>query len=242
MDALAPDTPGADINPRRLVSSALFFSASSIAMLVNKCAFTGSSFNGGIIFIQNTFTLLLACLICRVSSSFRFEPSWIKFKLLMPCVVVFVGTLVFSARALSLINVPTFSVFKNSSSILVAALEHMSLQKRISRPQGLFLLLLMTASLFYGWNDMQFSFWGYVFATMHVVCIALYMVGVKKLNVEFSSSLEMSIYNNAGSLPILFIIAMYEYQSSSSEISIQSQGCAAASVPAPQNFKPYFSS
>jgi drug/metabolite transporter (DMT)-like permease len=211
-------------------------------MLVNKCAFTGSSFDGGIIFIQNTFTFLLACLICRVSPSFRFEPSWPKFKLSMPCIVFFVGTLVFSARALSMINVPTFFVFKNSSSILVAALEHMSLHKMISRPEGLFLLLSMTASLFYGWNDMQFSFWGYVFVTMHGVCIALYMVCVKKLNVEFSSSLELSIYSNAGSLPILFIIAMYEYQSSSSVILIQNQGCAAASVLAPQNFKPYFSS
>ncbi len=139
----------------------------------------------------------------------------------------------FSASALSLINVPTFSVFRNSSSMLVAALEYMLLQKRMSRPQWLFLLLVMAASLIYGWNDLQFSFWGYVYAILHVLCIALYSVGVKKLNVEFSSSLEMSIYNNTGSMPILFIVAMYEYQSSSSVISIQNKACAVASVPSP---------
>ena len=222
---------GSDFTTWRLAFAALLFSTSSISMLlINKCAFTGSSFNGGIIFVQNTFTLLLACSICRVSASFRFEPSWFKFKKWVPCVIFFVGTIMFSARALSLINVPTFSVFRNSSSLLVAALEYMLLQKAISKPQMFFLVLLMMASVFYGWNDLQFSFWGYVHAVLHVVSIALYSVGVKKLNVDFSSSLEMSIYNNAGSLPILLFIAMYEYQSSSSEISIQSKVCAAASV------------
>jgi GDP-mannose transporter len=222
-----------EVSTLNLVSSAAFFSASSISMLlVNKCAFTGSSFNGGIIFVQNMFTFLLAISICSLSSSFRFEPAWQNFKAWIPCVFFFVGTIMFSASALSLINVPTFSVFRNSSSLLVAALEYFFLQKTISIPQGFFLILLIIASLIYGWNDLQFSLWGYIFAVLHVVCIALYSVGVKKLNVQFSSSLEMSIYNNAGSLPFLFAIAMYEYHSSSSGISIQSKGCAAASVPA----------
>jgi len=106
------------------------------------------------------------------------------------------------------------------------------LRKKISRAQGFFLLLLITASLIYGWNDLQISFWGYVFAVLHVLCIALYSVGVKKLNVEFSSSLEMSIYNNAGSLPFLFAIALYEYRASSSAILISSKACASFSIPA----------
>jgi drug/metabolite transporter (DMT)-like permease len=221
-----------EVSTLTLISSAAFFSASSITMLlVNKCAFTGSSFNGGIIFVQNMFTFLLAFSICSLSSSFRFEPSWQKFKTWMPCVLFFVGTIMFSASALSLINVPTFSVFRNSSSLLVAAMEYFLLQKTISRPQGFFLALLMIASLIYGWSDLQFSFWGYVFAVSHVICIASYSVGVKKLNVQFSSSLEMSIYNNAGSLSFLFAIGLYEYNSSPSEILIESKICAAASVP-----------
>jgi drug/metabolite transporter (DMT)-like permease len=221
-----------EVSTLTLISSAAFFSTSSITMLlVNKCAFTGSSFNGGIIFVQNLFTFILAFSICSLSSSFHFEPSWQKFKTWMPCVLFFVGTIMFSASALSLINVPTFSVFRNSSSLLVAAMEYFLLQKTISRPQGFFLALLMIASLIYGWSDLQFSFRGYLFAVSHVICIALYSVGVKKLNVQFSSSLEMSIYNNAGSLSFLFAVVLYEFNSSPSEISIESKICAAASVP-----------
>lgn len=225
--------PSSGVSAFTMLSSAVFFSASSISMLlINKCAFTGSSFNGGIIFIQNLFTLFLALSMCSLSSTFHFEPSWYKFRVWMPCVVFFVGTIMFSASALSRINVPTFSVFRNSSSLLVAALEYFLLRKKISRAQGFFLLLLMTASLIYGWSDLQISFWGYVFAVLHVLCIALYSVGVKKLNVEFSSSLEMSIYNNAGSLPFLFAIALYEYHASSSAILISSKACASFSIPA----------
>jgi hypothetical protein len=116
--------------------------------------------------------------------------------------------------------------------MLVAVLEYHLLQRPISILQGFFLALLMIASLIYGWSDLQFSLWGYIFAILQVFCIALYSVGVKKLNVQFSSSLEMSIYNNAGSLPFLFTVALYEYHKSSSAISIQSKSCAAASVPA----------
>jgi GDP-mannose transporter len=229
MQTLAPPQ---DVNLTVLTCSAVFFSVSSISMLlINKCAFTGSPFNAGIIFMQNLFTTLLALCLCRCSPSFRFEPSVRKFRIWLPCVALFVGTIMFSACALSLINIPTFSVFRNSSSLLVAALEYFLLGKGISRIQGVFLVLLLVASLIYGWNDILFSFSGYCFAILHVVCIALYSVTVKRLNVEFSSSLEMSIYNNAGSLPILFVIAVCQYHSSSSAILIQSQACTVASIP-----------
>ena len=226
------EAPPQDSNLVKTTCSALFFTASSISMLlINKCAFTGSSFNAGIIFLQNLFTLLLAMCLCRCSSSFHFEPSVHKFRIWLPCVSLFVGTIIFSAWAISLINVPTFSVFRNSSSLVVAALEYFLLGKAISRIQGVFLVLLLAASLCYGWNDILFSFSGYCFAMLHVVCIAFYSVTVKRLNVEFSSSLEMSIYNNAGSLPILFGIAVCEYRLSSSTILIQSKACAAVSIP-----------
>ena len=221
------------VSPLKLFCSACLFCASSIGMLlVNKCAFTGSTFRSGLILVQNVFTLILALSICSVSATFKFTPTKEKFKLWAPCVLLFVGTIVSSATALSLINVPTFSAFRNSSSLLMAVLEYFLLHKLLSPIQAFFLLMLMIGSLIYGWSDLQFSASGYCFSVLHMVFIALYSVSVKKLNVQFSSSLEMSIYNNLGSLQILFGIAIFDYHSSWSQILIQSKACAAASIPA----------
>ncbi len=220
-------------DPFKLACFACLFSTSSVGMLlINKCAFTGSSFNSGLILVQNLFSLVLAVSVCSVTSSFKFTPTKDKFLIWAPCVVLFVGTIVSSASALSLINVPTFSVFRNSSALIVAVLEYFQLQKSIYSIQGFFLALLMLGSLTYGWNDLQFSVSGYGFSVLHILCIAFYSVSVKKLNAQFSSSLEMSIYNNAGSLPILFAIALYEYHLYSSQVLIENKVCAAASIPA----------
>jgi drug/metabolite transporter (DMT)-like permease len=208
--------------------------SSAVVLLLNKCAFTGSLFILGIIFIQNIISLFLQCIIYQLSPSLRFELSWLKLKEWMPCAIFFGGIVIFSAKALSLIDIPTFSIFSNSLRMLVAALEYLLMKKGISRPQGFFLLMLMTAALIFGWNNLRFSLWGYLYAALHVVCIGLYSVYVTKLDAEFSSSLEMSMYNNAGSLPILFVTAMIENEySSSSELLIQNTACIAASVPAP---------
>jgi hypothetical protein len=149
-----------------------------------------------------------------------------------PQVVLFVGTIVSSAAALAIVNVPTFSVFRNSSSLVVAVLEYFILKKTVSLYQSTFLVLSVFGAVVYGWGDLQFSARGYLYSALHVVIASMSAVAVKKLNVQFSSSLEMSFYNNLLSLPLLFIFAAYEYHASSSQIIIRNQQCAAASVPA----------
>jgi hypothetical protein len=216
-----------------VIASGCFFSACSVGMLlVNKCAFTGSSFNSGLILGQNVGTCLLALCICCLAPSFRFSPSISKFVTWAPVVVLFVGTIVSSAGALAVVNVTTFSVFRNASSLVVAVFEYFLLQKTVSSYQLVFLVLVVVGAGIYGWGDLQFSVRGYVLSALHVLIASMSAVAVKKLNVNFSSSLEMSLYNNVGSLPLLFIFASYEYQASSSQIIIRNQQCAAASVPA----------
>jgi GDP-mannose transporter len=220
-------------NSVAVIGSACFFSVCSVGMLlVNKCAFTGSSFNSGLILGQNFGTCLLALGICCLTPSFRFSPSMSKFVTWAPQVVLFVGTIVSSAAALAIVNVPTFSVFRNSSSLVVAVLEYIVLKKTVSSHQFYFLVLSILGAVVYGWGDLQFSALGYLYSALHVVIASMSAVAVKKLNVQFSSSLEMSFYNNVGSLPLLFIFAAYEYHASSSQIVISNQKCAAASVPA----------
>jgi GDP-mannose transporter len=220
-------------NSVAMVGSAFFFSVCSVGMLlVNKCAFTGSSFNSGLILGQNFGTCLLALGICCLAPSFRFSPSMSKVVTWAPQVVLFVGTIVSSAAALAIVNVPTFSVFRNSSSLVVAVLEFVLLKKSISSYQFAFLVLSVVGAVVYGWGDLQFSARGYFFSGLHVVIASMSAVAVKKLNVQFSSSLEMSFYNNVLSLPLLFIFAAYEYHASSSQIIIQNRHCAIASVPA----------
>ena len=216
-----------------VIASGCFFSVCSVGMLlVNKCAFTGSSFNSGLIFGQNVGTCLLALCICCLAPSFRFSPSISKFVTWAPVVVLFVGTIVSSASALAIVNVTTFSVFRNASSLVVAVFEFFLLQKTVSSYQLVFLILVVVGAVIYGWGDLQFSVRGYFLSALHVLIASMSAVAVKKLNVNFSSSLEMSLYNNVGSLPLLFIFASYEYQASSSQIIIRNQQCAAASVPA----------
>jgi GDP-mannose transporter len=216
-----------------MIGSACFFSVCSVGMLlVNKCAFMGSSFNSGIILGQNIGTCVLALSICCLTPSFRFSPSISKFVTWAPQVLLFVGTIVSSAGALAIVNVPTFSVFRNSSSLLVAVFEYCILGKTVSSHQLIFLVFVVVGTVIYGWGDLQFSARGYVFSALHVLIASMSAVAVKKLNVVFSSSLEMSFYNNVGSLPLLFIFAAYEYQASASQIVIQNAECAVASIPA----------
>ena len=220
-------------NSVAVIGSACFFSVCSVGMLlVNKCAFTGSSFNSGLILGQNFGTCLLALGICCLAPSFRFSPSMSKVVTWAPQVLLFVGTIVSSAAALAIVNVPTFSVFRNSSSLVVAVLEYFILKKTVSLYQSTFLVLSVFGAVVYGWGDLQFSARGYLYSALHVVIASMSAVAVKKLNVQFSSSLEMSFYNNLLSLPLLFIFAAYEYHASSSQIIIRNQQCAAASVPA----------
>ena len=196
----------------RHVSIALAFSASSVAMLLlNKGLvnfYEGSTLETPLL-LQNVATLIMLISLSRVHLE---DCTRDLLKTWSFCALLFCVNIYTSLMSMRYVNVPTFSVARNTNNFVTLALEMAILNYR---PQRIVLMLLALCCIFagtwlYAHEDISYNAVGYAWCVLHVCSMAMYAILVKRvttINKDITSSM-MSFCNCLLSLPIFVIISV----------------------------------
>jgi len=190
-------------------TSILFSIASIFMILVNKgIAHYFSNSMSFVLIFQNVFSLGMLKLIHRDLGS-----DWDKMAIQwIPCALFFCINIFTSMKALAYINVPTFTLFRNSQPIFTVWVDLVVRKTPVPSPFSLFFLFcIMYGAFMYALHDLNFDWRGYVWAMLHIVSMCLYAVLVKlKTHTLELKPTEMAFYNNALSIPAFLLLCLGE--------------------------------
>jgi drug/metabolite transporter (DMT)-like permease len=189
--------------------SCLFFSVASVGMvLANKGAILDLKSPLLIVMSQN----LISCFFFICLSSMKSGKSSIKHIFLqhlvswIPAMFLFTINIMTSMLALRFISVATLSVLRSLNPIFSCTLSWYCYGEKNSPSAFISLVAMLIGSTLYAFHDLDFHFTGYAIWFVHVTSMSLYSLVVKHLQHELTP-LEMSILNNAMSLPFIALIS-----------------------------------
>ena len=106
------------------------------------------------------------------------------------------------------VSVPTVLVFRSLTPVLTLALESQLLGVASHLNLWLSLLVILLGAVAYVVTDFQATVAGYAWLSLNLVAASLYHVYVKWIiNLLGVSTVDMVLYNNALSVPILLVFA-----------------------------------
>jgi len=106
--------------------------------------------------------------------------------------------------ALRYLNVPMYSVFRRSTTLLVAAGEWVMFQKKPSGLSMVSIFVMVSGAIVAGATDLSYSLPGYIWVAICAVSTAVYLLLIRKLSDK--TGLKQSgllYYNNMLSLPLM---------------------------------------
>ncbi|GJD11102.1 GDP-mannose transporter [Galdieria sulphuraria] len=88
----------------------------------------------------------------------------------------FVGFLFSGSRSLRYVRIPMLSVLKSLAPVGIAVFESVYYQEMLSMCMLASFIMMIIGNIIAGYNDITFSFWGYVWAVLNVLCNIIYVV------------------------------------------------------------------
>jgi len=201
--------PARENELQNVVLSTLAYCTCSITMMFsNKTVLTSYGFKSypiTVLAIQSGIAAFLLH-ISRVTGVVSFEQFQFEIaKKWLPTSCLFVAMLFTSTKSLGYLSIPTVTVCKNLTNILVAYGDFY-LNGQVVSPGILFALVMMVlGSLLAGWTDLEFSLEGYVWMLANCVSTAAYALYIKKAKQDTNlGEWGMAFYNNLLTVGIVF--------------------------------------
>ena len=188
------------------VSGKVFlFSVCSISMIiVNRACALEFPYVCILLLLQNLVSALVL-LVKNRTFDVSVAMSW------LPCTLLFCCNLISSLQSLVFINVPTFTVLRNTQPLLSVLLGALFMQHGTQADSVFYLASMLLGALVYCSDDLFFNALGYVWALLHITSMTCYTILIKS---KFSSMKitvdEMAFYNNLLSLPFLFLLSILQ--------------------------------
>eukprot|EP01116_Phalansterium_solitarium_P003576 TRINITY_DN14397_c0_g1_i1.p1 TRINITY_DN14397_c0_g1~~TRINITY_DN14397_c0_g1_i1.p1 ORF type:complete len:287 (-),score=115.50 TRINITY_DN14397_c0_g1_i1:179-982(-) len=110
--------------------------------------------------------------------------------------------------ALSVLSVPTYSLLKRLSIVLVLVFEQLFLGKPSSLHVKLAAGVIVVGILVAGAGDLSFNAFGYVLTIAACVAQVMYLIVVKKKGVAGDDSHDLLFYNSLLGLPLVLAMAL----------------------------------
>lgn len=199
---------------RTILMLIIYCISGTFLTLMNKVAIGIFPFTNMLLVLQNSVTVILLLFSFYLyPSSSRISP-WLNMtivRLWIPVVILFVLMLISSLFALAHVSVPTVIVIRNLSTLSVALLEYMILQRTINFVSIGNLFGMLVGAIFYAIHDFTFNIQGYFWLLVNIISTSIYQVYIKKIvdlpSVKVLGPISMSYYSNLISLPIFLLLA-----------------------------------
>ena len=184
-------------------------------------------FGGGLVLIQNSATVLLVQAYRWGSGPEDFGISAVLYN--TPCAILFGMNTFTSIQALAFLSVTTFTIFRNTQSILSAPLDYLIRGERLKPVSIFFLCTILLGTCAYCGKDLRANVEGIAWASAHLASTTLYTV-LTKIRLEkknalssenlkkkpinnnnpLTQALDLAWYNNILSLPIVGAAAAFQ--------------------------------
>ena len=228
-----------DMNLQSIITTAavcMLSTAVSVAMIIiNKAIVLNVPFSGGLVLLQNTVTIFIIQSFRRCSI-----PSDIGWQTILhntPCAILFGVNTFTSMQALTYLSVTTFTVFRNTQSILSYPLDYIIRGERLKPVSIYSLFTIILGTYAYCGKDLRANVEGIIWATVHIVSTALYAILTKirldsaaessrlKVLHPLTQTLDLAWYNNVISTPIVAAAATAQVVYSNLSIQQIDTGC-----------------
>lgn len=183
--------------------------------LINKQAVKVFAYAYWLALLQNGMTLVLAGIVGgfifpgHTRFGFRLKMARSVLKTWVPAVTMFVGMLISSLSAMEYISVPSVLVFRALTPLVTAVISIPVLGGVPSASEWYSLILIVVGALAYLATDPLISLPGYSWMAVNLVTAAAYHVYVKSvINQLQPSTMDLVLWNNLLSLPILLILGL----------------------------------
>ena len=188
--------------------------AGTLMTLINKVLVHQFPFPNVAVALQNMATVSVLFLAFQVNPAEFGSTPKLDTRLVVtwaPLTLMFVGLLVSSLLALMHVSAVTLIVFRNLTSLTVAALEYAIIGTPISWESGAALVGMLVGAAMYAMHDLSYSTEGYAWLMANLVTTSMYQVWVKRV-ISHDGPKSMgppgfSYVNNLFSLPVLAVIA-----------------------------------
>ena len=200
----------------KFAASCITSTTVSVAMIIiNKAIVLNIPFSGGLVLFQNTATILI--IQSYRQCSIPLDIGWKAVLRNTPCAILFGVNTFTSMQALSCLSVTTFTVFRNTQSILSYPMDYFIRGERLKPISIYFLLTIILSTYAYCGKDLRANIEGIAWATAHLVSTALYAILTKirldsvesRIKVQpMTEVLDLAWYNNVLSTPIVAAAAI----------------------------------
>jgi len=197
-----------------LLSCLLYAMSSVMLTLCNKYLFSSQSFDypwcslGFQMLTSALFVLFLGNLRLIDFSGFDKE---LFIRLIIPN-LGFVGFLFSGSRSLRYVRIPMLSVLKSLAPVGIAVFESLYYRQKLSICMLTSFIMMLIGNIIAGYNDITFSFWGYVWAVLNIFCNIIYVVATRVfMPKEKKYSSWSKVYHN--SILSLFWMAILSFLS-----------------------------
>jgi GDP-mannose transporter len=195
-----------------LLSCLLYAMSSVMLTLCNKYLFSSQSFDypwcslGFQMLTSALFVLFLGNLRLIDFSGFDKE---LFIRLIIPN-LGFVGFLFSGSRSLRYVRIPMLSVLKSLAPVGIAVFESLYYRQKLSICMLTSFIMMLIGNIIAGYNDITFSFWGYVWAVLNIFCNIIYVVATRVfMPKEKKYSSWSKVYHN--SILSLFWMAILSF-------------------------------
>lgn len=170
---------------------------STALTLANKAIFSEKALNypWTLLAIQSLFSAFFLGLFYFVRDRRWPVKAPLLVELCRPC-AVFAIYIFTNARALRYISLPLLSVLKSLAPMGIALVERILYNERLSAGTYGAMCLIILSNIVTMKNDVEFHFWGYVWATLNAVFNVLYVVFLRFYVTNKHSTGEKTLHNN----------------------------------------------
>ena len=129
--------------------------------------------------------------------------TWTHIQNVLPLNLFFIVMLFSSMSALGLLSVPMVTVWKNLGVVLIVLGDWYVHQNEVIFLIIVSLIIIVFGAVFAGYEDLYYSFSGYMWMMLNIVCTAMYSLYVKYVKQKTKlSTTEMAYINGFLSVPI----------------------------------------
>lgn len=219
--------------------SILAYCGSSILMTVTNKYVLGGDFN------LNFFLLCVQSVVCIAAIQTCKTAGFITYrdfnsdeaKKWFPISLLLIGMIYTGSKALALLSIPVYTIFKNLTIILIAYGEVLWFGGSVT-PMALFSFgLMVVSSLIAAWADIQHAMSsiggasgqtnealstlnaGYLWMMFNCLCTATYILGMRKrIKLTNFKDFDTMFYNNLLTIPVLLVASLFLEDWSSANI------------------------
>lgn len=197
-------------------------SFSSIGMILfNKIAMGDFHHPMHLLFFQNALSIILNLFSVFIGLQKQQPLNWAEARRFIIPSLIFTVMLGSSLASLPYVTVASVIIFKNGSTLLVAAGDKLVFGKRFHRNAYLGLLLMLIGGIIYAMEDSSQHKLGYFFLFVNMVANAtLNIYESHVVNDVANTPIACSTYINASSLPFVLGIAYYQQYAADSQSSV----------------------